>query len=112
MAATNFWDNPETAKQTVNRLKALKAIVDPVRAAASRSEDLHAMLELLAEEEDAEARAELDASLVTLCREVDQVELLTFLSEPNDIRNGYFGIQAGTGGRMRATGRKCCFGYT
>ena len=98
MADPGLWDNPEVAQQTVQELKALRAVVEPVQAAESKAADAAMMLELLAEEEDAEARAELDASLVTLCREVDQVELLTFLSEPNDIRNGYFGIQAGTGG--------------
>ena len=98
MAATNFWDNPETAKQTVNRLKALKAIVDPVRAAASRSEDLHAMLELLAEEDDADARSELNDGLTALVREVNHIETLTLLSGRNDDRHCYFSIQAGTGG--------------
>ena len=98
MAASNFWDNPEAAKETVGRLKALKAVVDPVRQALTRSDDLTAMLELLAEAEDADARAELDTELSTLTKEVGRVELLTLLSGPNDHRGCYFNIQAGTGG--------------
>ncbi len=98
MAATNFWDNPDTAKQTVSRLKALKAVVDPVCAAADRSEDVQAMLELLAEEEDPDARSELNDGLTALAREVNHIETLTLLSGRNDDRHCYFSIQAGTGG--------------
>lgn len=98
MAAPDFWDNPETAKQTVQELKALKAVLDPVRAAQEKMEDASAMLELLAEDDDVEVRAELDGSLDELTRQVDQLELLTFLSGPNDAKACYFCIQAGTGG--------------
>ena len=98
MAVPNFWDNPEAARETVTRLKSLKAVVDPVRAATADTEDLEAMLELLADERDASVEAELDAGLDSLIEGVNHVELLTLLSGQNDARNCYFNIQAGTGG--------------
>lgn len=98
MAASNFWDNPEAAQQTVGRFKALKAVVDPVRSALTRRDDLGAMLELLADEDDPEVSAEVDEGLTKMVAEVERIELLTLLSGPNDARNCFFNIQAGTGG--------------
>ncbi len=98
MAAPDLWDNPENAKQTVDRLKALKAVVDPVRDAGAQADDLSAMLELLAEGDDDDVLAELHDGLEALDKAVGRVELLTLLSRPDDSSNAYFNIQAGTGG--------------
>jgi len=98
MAAPGFWNNPEAAKGTVQKLKSLKAVVDPVCAAETRMEDLAAMLELLDEGEDPETAAELDRGLDELSEKVNHLELLLFLSGPNDDRACFFNIQAGTGG--------------
>jgi len=98
MAAADLWDNPEKAKQTVERLKALKTVVDPVRGASAQAEDLAAIVELLAEGDDAEVLAELHAGLDALDQAIGRVELLTLLSRPDDASNAYFNIQAGTGG--------------
>jgi peptide chain release factor 2 len=98
MAAPDFWSDPETAKDTVQRLKSLRAAVEPVRAAQAERDELEAMIELLNESEDPDVRAELDAGLDRLARDVDHAELMTFLSRPNDDRNCYFHIQAGAGG--------------
>lgn len=98
MAAHNLWDNPESAKRTVHKLKSLKAVVDPVHGAIAKADDLGAMIELLAEGEDREVREELDRGLGELSNEVNRVELLTLLSGPKDDQDCYFNIQAGTGG--------------
>lgn len=98
MASPGFWDDPEAAKTTVQRLKSLKAVVEPIRRVERTAGDLAAMLELLAEGDDESVRAELNDGLDQLTAAVDQIELLTLLSGPNDHRNCYFNIQAGTGG--------------
>ncbi|MCH8966116.1 MAG: peptide chain release factor 2 [Planctomycetes bacterium] len=98
MAAPDFWGDPEAAKTTVQRLKSLKAVIEPVRKVLDESDELAAMLELLAETDDAEVRAELDRGLEALCANVNRVELLTLLCGPDDARNCFFNIQAGTGG--------------
>lgn len=98
MSATGFWNNQEAAKKTVHRLKSLKAVVDPVRDAVGRADDLGAMVELLGESEDADVRHELNEGLDKLVADVNRIELLTLLSGPNDDSDCYFNIQAGTGG--------------
>ena len=98
MAAPNFWGNPETAQQAVQRLKTLKAVVEPVRKVLADADELNAMVELLDVDDDPEVRAELDRGLEALSAEVNRVELLTLLSGTDDHRNCYFNIQAGTGG--------------
>lgn len=98
MAAPDFWGDPETAQQTVQRLKTLKAVVEPLRKVLADLDELKAMAELLEEAEDPEVRAELDRGLEPLSDEVNRVELLMLLSGPDDHRNCYFNIQAGTGG--------------
>ncbi len=98
MAASDFWGNPEAARQTVQELKALKAIVDPVRKVLAEADELKAMVELLSEGDDPEVRAELIGGVESLVGEVGRVELLALLSGPDDHRDCYFNIQAGTGG--------------
>ena len=99
MAAPGFWDNPETARKTVAELKKLKAVIEPVQAALRQCDDCQALLELLAEGgDDDEVRSELNEHLPRFAAEVEHVELFTLLSGPDDTRDCYFNIQAGTGG--------------
>lgn len=98
MAAPDFWDNPEAARGTVQSLKEVRAVVEPVRKLLQREEELTVLSELLAEGDDPAGQCEFDSGLQELSREVDAVELLTLLSGPNDGRDCYFNIQAGTGG--------------
>jgi peptide chain release factor 2 len=98
MAAPNFWDDPEAAREVVAELKKLKAVLDPVNAALARVEDLEAMVELLDEGDDAEVRRELEEGLAPLQKEVEQVELLALLAGPSDTNDCFFNLQAGTGG--------------
>ena len=98
MAAPGFWDDQESAQQTVQALKSVKAIVDPTRRLEERAEELRAMLELLEEAHDEEVRAELDVGLEDLARALERTETFALLSGPDDARDCFFNIQAGTGG--------------
>jgi len=98
MAKPDFWNNSESAASTIGSLKKVKAIVEPVRDLLGRRDDLAAMLELLADEDDAETQQELDVGLGELSRRLSRVEMLMLLSGPNDGRDCYFNVQAGTGG--------------
>lgn len=98
MTAAHFWDNPESAKATITRLKGIKSIVDPVQQMLREVDDLNAMLELLSEADDAQVRTELESGLGKLELEINRIELLALLSGPHDTRNCYFNIQAGAGG--------------
>jgi len=98
MAAPDFWNAPESARGTVAELKKLKAMTEPVEAALRDCADGEALLELLAECDDPEVRRELDAHLPQFAARVEHVEVFTLLSRPDDTRNCYFNVQAGTGG--------------
>ncbi len=98
MAKPGFWDNPEAAQVTIRELKSAKSIVEPMQDLIARRDDVEVMLELLDAEEDEATHAELDSDLADLARRVNRVETLTLLSGPNDARDCYFNIQAGTGG--------------
>jgi peptide chain release factor 2 len=98
LSRPDFWDDQEAARETVGRLKKTKALVEPIRDLLSRQEEAQTMVEMLSEEEDASTRAELENAVRDLSIRVPRVELLTLLSRPNDGRDCYFNIQAGTGG--------------
>ncbi len=99
MAAPDFWDDPEAARRTVAELKKVKAVVDPLEQLLGLGDDAEAMLELMAEHpHDAEVQTEADQHLQTLADQVDHLEVLTLLSRPDDARDCYFNVQAGTGG--------------
>jgi len=98
MAGPNFWTNQDAAQKTVQRLKSLKAIVEPVRKLTAESENLQAIQDLLAEGDDPHLQSELAQGLSSLESDVARVELLTMLSGPHDQSDCYFNIQAGTGG--------------
>lgn len=98
MAAPDFWDHPDAAQKTVQRLKQLKSTVDPIRKLLARIGDGEAMLEMLEEESDDGLAAELGSELDKMDAEVDRVERITLLSGEHDAQNCYFNIQAGTGG--------------
>ena len=70
MATPTFWDNPESAKETVGKLKSLKATADPICAVLAKAEDLQAMLDLLAEGDDTEVRGELEDGLTALASRI------------------------------------------
>jgi peptide chain release factor 2 len=98
MGAPNFWDDQESAQKTVQQLKKVRSVVEPMTSALKSADDLKTLLELLDEQDDAALREELDEGLTELTQTVSHVEMLTLLSGPNDSRDCYFGIQAGTGG--------------
>jgi len=98
MESPGFWDNQESARATVAELKKIKAVTEPVQAALRRAEECRTLLDLLEESHDAELDREAQDQLTALAGEVEHVELFTLLSGPDDARDCYFNVQAGTGG--------------
>ncbi len=54
MAAPNFWDNQESAQETVGRLKSVKSIVGPMKELSASGEDLGALIEMADDDESIE----------------------------------------------------------
>jgi peptide chain release factor 2 len=98
MSRPGFWDNPDAAQKVVARLKALKAVVAPVREFEQRIEDLSVLYELASEEDSAEHLNEAAAGAEVLTADLERLELRTLLSGTHDAGGCYFSIHAGAGG--------------
>jgi len=98
MAAPGFWDNPETAQRSVERLKGLRAVLEPVEALARALDDAAVMVDLAAEEKDQAALDQVGGDLAALEKRLDHLEFLALLARPDDSKNCYLSIHAGAGG--------------
>lgn len=96
MAQGNFWDNPEKAQETIQRLKQLNGMIKPFEELQSGAEDLKALGEL--SDEDSSLETELETELVKVEQQLDVFQLRAMLSGPQDASNAFLRIQAGTGG--------------
>jgi len=101
MSKDTFWDNRERAQKTIDEVNGMRKRLDPVLKAERQLEDFQVMLEL-GEAEPPERQGaiekELSTDLARFGRELESVELQTFLTGPHDHRNAIFSIQAGAGG--------------
>jgi peptide chain release factor 2 len=96
MGRPAFWENPEKAKQTIQELKVLNALLKPYEDLQNASGDLTALAELAQESDSLDA--ELETELKTMEKRIDDFEMQAMLSGPQDASNAYLRIQAGTGG--------------
>ncbi len=96
MAAPDFWDNKERAQETVEKLSALKGLLDPFSQMAAEVEDFLVLGELGAEDES--MLSEADTMWKPLAKRLAKYELLSFLSGKFDKSNAFFSIHAGAGG--------------
>ena len=98
MSQPGFWDTPEAAQKVVTQLSAVKSIVTPVLEVEQAVKDMAELLELAAEENDADTLASIEADLEDLQKQCDKIEVAGMLSGPDDLRPCFFSIHAGAGG--------------
>jgi peptide chain release factor 2 len=96
MAAPGFWDKQEQARQTVDQLKSLKAVLKPLQEALQAEEDLTALIEMAAEDES--FAEEVTAEIDQLERQVESLELKALLNGANDSAGAILSIHARDGG--------------
>ena len=101
MGSPSFWGNTERAQKHIAKLNFLKKAVLPVVAFQKRVDDVGVMLELVeaadAAEKETYAR-ELDTQVEQMVKELDQLEIASFLTGQFDRNNAIFSIQSGAGG--------------
>ncbi|MBN1942520.1 MAG: peptide chain release factor 2 [Phycisphaerae bacterium] len=98
MAAPGFWDNQEAAQKVVAQLKALKAVVSPMKDLSRRVEDVQVHYDLAREADSQEEFREVAATAQQIQADLESLELKTLLSGEHDAGNCYFSIHAGAGG--------------
>ena len=98
MGADGFWDNPEGARATVEKLKTLKASVEPVEKIIADAQELRVLYDLGTEESDPGTLEEADAMLTRLEESYDRIETQSLLGGRHDANNCFLSIYAGDGG--------------
>ena len=96
MGQSAFWDNQEKARQTIQQLKPLNALLNPLADLETKVGDLRALAELT--EEDSSLEPELDHELGSVQQQLADFELKAMLSGQQDASCAYLKVQAGTGG--------------
>ena len=94
----DFWDNPDNAKETVGKLKLVKAQIEPLKAVIEQFDDAQVAYEMARESGDKELLVEADEALHTLRGMMERVELQSLLSGKHDHRNCFVTISAGDAG--------------
>ncbi len=98
VAVPDLWDDQANAQRVTGRLSMLQGTLDRFVSLQSRLEDLEVMVELAAEESDAEAAAETEKELSKRIKQVQQLEVRTLLSGEYDAREAIISIRSGAGG--------------
>jgi peptide chain release factor 2 len=98
MTAQNFWDDPDSAQKTVQRLKSLKAIVTAPDALASEISDAELMVELAQSEADGSMGPELAEQTNQIEEKLDRLEITSLFHDPRDQKNAIINIHPGAGG--------------
>ncbi|MBR1966865.1 MAG: peptide chain release factor 2 [Lentisphaeria bacterium] len=96
MTKPDFWDNKESAQETVGKLSAEKAITEPYGELLKEAEDFAVHIEFAADDPDYLGEAEIAAKRIM--KHLDDLELLSFLNGALDKNGAYVSIHAGAGG--------------
>lgn len=97
-AQPEFWDDPETAQQTLQKLNDLKSAWEQYQQWRDRAEDTQAIIELLESEPDPALWEEATENLAELQQSLERWELQQLLCDPYDERGAVLTINTGAGG--------------
>ncbi len=101
MGSPTFWDNNDRAQKHIAKLNGMKKAILPVVAYQKKVEDVGVMIELVEAAEGAEKDSyakELDQQVSGMVKELDALEIASFLTGQFDKSNAIFSIQSGAGG--------------
>jgi peptide chain release factor 2 len=99
MTEPGFWNDQDTARGVMSEAADLKRITTKLREFQGRVEDMEVLLELYEEsDEDPETLTEVEQVSDQLAKEVDLLEVESFLSGKFDRNAAIMSINAGAGG--------------
>ncbi len=93
-----FWDDSQSAQAVMQRISSLRQSIAGWEEMQKRVDDVRALAELLAEEEDESLREEFEQEGVAVMNGLDTLELETLLAGEHDAYNAILDINAGAGG--------------
>ncbi len=98
MTKPTFWNDQDQAKETIQELKNLNAVLKPFEELGRQADDLQALIELGDEAGDSEFDDEIRRATKKANDDFEAFELRSMLSGPNDHCNAFLTIHAGAGG--------------
>jgi len=97
-SAPDLWDDADRAQQVTSRLSNVQGELRRVTDLRRRLDDAATLWELAEAEDDAASRAEVEAELPGLTKQVDELEVRTLLSGEYDSREALVTIRSEAGG--------------
>lgn len=94
----DFWDDPDAAQKHMQKINALREVVEPWRQLRADLDDLVTLAELAVEEKDESIAAELERGVHEARSSLERLELLAMLSGKYDASDAIVMITAGAGG--------------
>lgn len=101
MSAPSFWDDKLKAQETVNKVSRLRNFIQPFRRLEEEVENFAAFGELVEDENDEstqELLTEAAEKWKDIQKQLDQLELISYLSGKHDRNNAFLSVHAGAGG--------------
>ena len=98
MSDPTFWDDPEKANKIAKDVDSLKIEVEGFHKLTVSVDDLEALQEMAAEEDDESLIPEMDELLSSCREELEHLELGLLLSGEYDANNAILTLHAGAGG--------------
>ena len=97
-AAPDLWDDQAKAQKVTSRLSYVQGELNRVETLRRRLDDLEVLAELAEAEDDADTRAEVEAELPRVAKDISELEVRTLLSGEYDAREALVTIRAEAGG--------------
>ena len=97
-SAPDLWDDPENAQKITSRMSFVQGEIRRVADLRRRVDDAQTLWGLAEEMDDADSRAEVEAEVTTLQRDIEQLEVRTLLSGEYDSREALMTIRSEAGG--------------
>ena len=94
----DFWDDPDSAQQTLKKLSSLKASLQEVQELDNRHKELAELIDLTEAEGDLSLESEIRAHLDELESEVDEWVRRSMLSGETDQNDAIVTVHSGAGG--------------
>src|SRR5438552_246475 len=98
MAESDFWDNPQGAREIIGQANELKSWVEPHQQLLAKINELDELGTLLESEHDESLEQEWSAEHARLQQDIEKLELRTMLRGPDDFRDAIVNIHPGAGG--------------